>query len=416
MNQLQTTEQFIHTELYKLCDGEATKRIIGEYSTKAIWKPADIFRTIIEACLEHTSIEDVCSTPNNPSADTVHTRCGELDLRQTENLVNEWITEISSRLQFRKNTYITISIDLHQRPYYGKPNKEWVTGMKLKQGTHFGITFLVATLTTRTKRCPLAVRLMTKTRMKHKAVLINEMLSELSLWLPIRRVLLDRGFCQEDIIRLLEERKLDWIIAAIRRNETRVAFREIRDCVHTLAKQAGVDIDDKLALGRWARKQGLDVFRVESIKLRKEGLPVPLIAVFVRQRTRNPIPQKRWRYGLFLYLTNLRVSARYLVKLYSKRWGVETDLRCISDFHAVTNSILPQLRLILFGLAMYFDALWVIYSVYQNILAERGDISVDQSTQFLVKFHYELVCIARWFCRWLRTEILPLLTFRGGDA
>ena len=416
MNQLQITEQFIHTELYKLCDGEATRQIVSKYSPKARWKPADIFRPIIEACLEHTSIEDVCSTPDNPSADTVHTRCGELDLRQTERLVNEWIRDISSRLQFPKNTYITISIDLHQRPYYGRPNKEWVTGMKLKKGTNYSVTFLVATLTTRTKRCPLAVRLLTKTRTKQKAALINEVLSELGLWLPIKRVLLDRGFCQDDIIQLLEDRGVDWIIAAIRRTETQRAFREIRDCVHTLAKQAGVDVNDKLALGQWARKQGLDVFRVESIRIRKEGTPVLLIATFVRQRTRHRDPRKRWRYGLFLYLTNLRVSARYLVKLYGKRWGIETDLRCINDFQAVTNSILPQLRLILFGLAMFFDALWVVYSIYQNILTELGDILVDQETQFRVKFHYELVCTARWFCRWLRKEILPQLTFQRGDA
>ncbi|MFQ5981720.1 MAG: hypothetical protein ACE5OZ_26555, partial [Candidatus Heimdallarchaeota archaeon] len=188
MNQPKITEQFISDELYKLCDGEATRQIVGEYDPKAIWKPADIFRAIIEACLEHTSIEDICSAPDNPSADTIHTRCGELDLSQTERLVNEWVIEISSRLQFPKNAYITISFDLHQRPYYGKPNQEWVTGMKRKKGTNYAVTFLVVTLTTRTKRCPLAVRLMTKTRMKQKATLIQEILSDLRLWLPLRRV------------------------------------------------------------------------------------------------------------------------------------------------------------------------------------------------------------------------------------
>lgn len=65
---------------------------------------------------------------------------------------------------------------------------------------------------------------------------------------------------------------------------------------------------------------------------------------------------------------------------------------------------------------MFFDALWVVYSIYQNILTELGDILVDQETQFRVKFHYELVCTARWFCRWLRKEILPQLTFQRGDA
>ena len=151
MYQLKINGQFIHTELYKLCDGESTRQISSEYSPKAIWKPADIFRTIFEACLEHTSIENICSTPETPSADTIHTRCGELDLNQTERLVNEWATEISSRLQFPKKTYLTMSIDLYHRTYYGNPNKEWVAGMKRKKGTNYAVTNLVVTLTVRTK-------------------------------------------------------------------------------------------------------------------------------------------------------------------------------------------------------------------------------------------------------------------------
>lgn len=411
MTVTETTEKFIQHELYKLCDGEATRHIVGEYPATSTWTVADVFRPIIEACLEHTSIEDICSSPENPSADTVHKRCNELPWQKAEQLVNEWVTDVSSRICLPKRAFITISFDLHQRPYYGDPSPEWVTGMKRKKGTNYAVTFLLVTITTRNIRCPLVVKLMTKSRMKMKAVMIDEILSELALRLPVRRVLLDRGFCQEDIINLLEDRGLEWVIAAIRKSGVKVAYQAIKTCVETLAKQAGVNVEDKLELGRWARKQGIDVFRVESVTIRKKGTPVPLIAAYVRQRTRKKDPTKRWIYCLFLYLTNLSCSARYIVKLYGKRWMIETDIRCINDFQAVTNSKLPSLRMLLFGLAVFFDALWVIFSVCENRMTELDPFPIDNVTQFLYKFCYRLICIARWFCRWLRKEILPLVCF-----
>ena len=33
---------------------------------------------------------------------------------------------------------------------------------------------------------------------------------------------------------------------------------------------------------------------------------------------------RRWSYSLYLYVTNCKVSTRYVVKLYSKRWIIET--------------------------------------------------------------------------------------------
>lgn len=119
MNNSKTTEKFIRNEIYKLCDGEATRQIVGEYPANCKWKPKDIFRTIIEACLEHTSINDISSTPETPSSDTIYKRCGELTWQEAEQLVNEWVTDISSRLCLPKKAVSTISFDFHSRPILG---------------------------------------------------------------------------------------------------------------------------------------------------------------------------------------------------------------------------------------------------------------------------------------------------------
>ena len=410
------TKQFVENELYKFCAGYDTTQIFSKYSPKSTWKPENIVKRLIEACLQRTSLEDICSSSDGPSADTVHKRCAELQIEQVEQLVNNWLIEVVSRLRFHKNTHITLAFDLHCQPFYGNRHHDWVTGNQRKKGTNYAISFLVVSIATNNIRCPVGIRLMTKDRLKRKADLVGGILDELFVWLSVKRVLFDRGFCQESIIRLAEERGLEYVIGAIRHSRIRKATQEILTCVKELASQAGVPTDDMEAVGRWARKKGLDSFRVNHVTTGKYQTPVPLVAAFVRKRTYSKKYPNRRVYCLYVYITNIKVSARRIVKLYSKRWIVETDIRCTNDFKAVTNSTKPQLRLFLYGLAMILNALWVVFStLYQRLHQLTSDPLLDK-TIFDIRQSDVLICIARRFLRLLRQEILPLLTFRGGDA
>ena len=106
-------------------------------------------------------------------------------------------------------------------------------------------------------------------------------------------MLFDRGFCQEDIIQLAEDRGLEYVIAAIRHGQIKQAAQEIRMCVEALAGQAGIKTDDHLALGRWVRQNGLDTFRVEYVSTGKRRKRSPLIAAFVHKRTHHRNRLKR---------------------------------------------------------------------------------------------------------------------------
>ena len=366
--------------------------------------------------MERTSLEDICSTTEGPSADTVHRRCSELQMNQIEKLVNGWLIEIVSRLKFHHTSKITLAFDLYEQPFYGDPSYDWVLGTQYKKGTSYSITYLVASIATQNIRCPVAVRLMTNRRVKTKVAVVSQILDDLFVWLPIKRVLFDRGFCQEDILQLMQDRGVEYVIAAIRHGQVKRAAQEIHTCVKELARLAGVDVTDTLAVGRWARKQGLDTYRVEHVSTGKKRTPVPLVAAFVRKKTHHRDPLKRRVYCLYMYLTNCQLTPRSIVKLYSKRWIIETDLRCINDFKAVTNSIQPQLRLLLYGLAMVVDALWVVFSTLLSRLTETEPFEITSETQFCIKQCDELQCIARQFLRWLRTFIFPFLSFRGGNA
>ena len=407
-----TTKKAITRDIYKVCDGEQTKEIMGEYHPASAWQPENILKTVSEACLQRTSLEDLCESQKNPSADTVQKRINELELDQIDQLLNGWINEQVKRLHFHGNTYLTISIDFHQQPYYGDPSPNWVIGMKRKKGTNYCICFLLVSITTNKIRCPIYTKLVTKTEYGDKVGLLAKIWFILPNSFLIKRVYLDRWFCNDPIIEFLEDRGLEYVIAAKRVKSVKTSLAEVRACVEQLATLSDVDLEDNLALGQWCRKRGLDTFKVRDIVLKKRGTPTTLVAAFVRVRTHNRDPARRWSYTLYLYITNCRVSPRYVVKLYSKRWIIETDIRCIGTFKAVTNSTNPQLRSLLFGLAVLLDVLWIVYSTFTTRLHESvGDTFINPS-YIPIKQSDLFQFTARRFLRFVRDEILPQVTFR----
>jgi hypothetical protein len=402
------TQSYVETEINKLCGKEQIKQIFNGFSQNCTWKVEDIIRTLIHACIENTSIEDVCTSKKLPSADTVHRRLAKLSLDSLDNLTNEWIQDIASRVHFHQNTKITVAFDLHEVPFYGNNDKEWIIGMKRKAGTSYAFKFLTATISTGTIRLPVAVIYLTKERHNRISEYVQSIINDLQLWIDIELVLLDRGFCSNEIVEFLEFRELKYVMAAVRHFDIKEAAKNIETTVKDLASQSGVDIEDDHKLGKWARKNKLDEFFVDYVSTGKNLHPTRLVAVYVRQRTNNKDPLKRWTYCLFLYITNLKCSGRYIVKRYAKRWIIETDYRCIGVFEAVSNSRIPQTRILLFSLSMALDALWVIASTLSNLLKKGNDISITEETLFNIFQSNSLIFTGRWFKRFIRTEIMPL--------
>ena len=93
--------------------------------------------------------------------------------------------------------------------------------MKRKVGTSYSIKFLTATISTGTVRLPVAVIYLTKERHNRIPEYVQSIINDLQLWLNIEMVLLDRGFCSNEIVEFLEFRGIDYIMAAVRHFEIR---------------------------------------------------------------------------------------------------------------------------------------------------------------------------------------------------
>ena len=412
----ESTNKHIESELYKVCAGEDATSIMGYYKHNSIWGPHDILKVLIHACSENTSIEDICYDFPGPSADTVHRRVNELQLDQIEQLINNLLREIVSRLVFHANTKLTVSFDGHDKPYYGNINKEWVTGMKRKDGTNWCTKFTIVSITTGTIRCPVYVKLMTKDNFKDPHNIVCEILDNLQMWLPIRRVLMDRWYHQRKIIDEINFRGLKFVIAAKKIGIIKQQHQLVLDTIKSQAKIEGIDTNDKLALGRWARKKGLNYFWNENAIIDRKGTRASLVMAFLKHKVKHKNPLKRETYNLVVYLTNIKVNPEQIVKIYDRRWLIETDIRCVGVFKAISNSRKGNVRFLLFGFAAVLDALWVVTTVLMNRIIEYGDIEIIEETIFLIYQRDSLLIIARRFKRYIRTKILLNFSFQGGDA
>jgi len=160
---------------------------MGEYAKSSKWKPEDIIKTISEACLNRTSLEDVCEVKTNPSADTVQRRILWLQLDQIESLVNGWMSENIRRLKFHGNAHSAISIDFYQQSYYGDPLKDWIIDTNRKKGTNYCICFVLVSITTDKKRCPIYTKLVTKQEYNDKVWLLVKIFFQFPANLKIKR-------------------------------------------------------------------------------------------------------------------------------------------------------------------------------------------------------------------------------------
>lgn len=415
-NQLsKITTQFVENELYKLCAGSDTRAIIGHYSRNSQWLPQDIIMRVLRACLENTSVEDICSTEEGPSADTVHRRLAELQLLQIERLMNNWLREIVSRLRFNHQTKLTITFDDHTFPYYGETKYEWVTGSKKQKSTHYCVMFTVVSITTGRIRCPIYVYLQTKERRSQTAEMMSLVLDELLLWLPIKRVLLDRWYQQSKVVNVLNDHDLEFVIAGKRHGEIKREWQAALEEIQALATVAGVDSSDMLALGRWARKNHVDSQRIVEVPLNSRGTTVTVVLIFLYHHVQNWDPLKRETYNFVIYLTNIHATPEQITRIYDRRWLIETDMRCIGMFQGISNSRSGHLRMFLFGLAMVLDALWVVATTMQQRIQQMPQMVIDEETIFWIKQHDRIVIIAKAFIRLIRLKILAYSQFPGGD-
>jgi putative transposase len=211
---------------------------------------------------------------------------------------------------------VAIAFDWHDKRFYGKHNTKGVLGTKPERGTSYAYSYLTVSIITPRKRLVLAV-LPLETR-KGLPQLVLSLLGFLMMQYVknLFYVAFDNGFQDSQLLQALIDRNIPFVIP-------------LRDTVK-LRK-------------RWRWKRYARRFSYNT-----KGVWVDVV---------EAVDSKGLQYFLG---TNLSGRPKRILKLYKKRWGIETSYRMIEQFCAKTTSDDHVVRVLYFVLAALLYNVWIL--------------------------------------------------------
>jgi len=239
-----------------------------------------------------------------------------------------------------------VAVDLHDVPYYGdRASTPGVRRGQRKAGTDTYFTFATAVLLNH--GCRYTVGLLPVQSPKPEPV-VRLLLDQLRhAGLRVRRLLLDRGFYAAEVVRLLQERRVPFIVPVIRRGRLGAGGRASGTLAFFRKSRGG------LFTYRWrwrGKKNGPEV-----------EVQVAVTFAAGRRGRRRRLVYACWGLGA--------VGAPWVAAQYRRRFGIETSYRQLNEGLARTSSKDARVRLLLVGLALLLRNVWVL--LHGEVLAQR---------------------------------------------
>jgi len=194
----------------------------------------DIFNLILIASVNTTSIESsvfelkVVKNKNDiPSPDIVFyhiERQNHLDIQhQLEEVINSSYLMAEKRRLFGK--YAAVAIDIHEIPYYGEVNNPFIMGCKHKNGTSYCYKYATVDIVEKNQRFTLKAIPLTPLS-NDNATIVNQLLKLAMKYVHVKYVLLDRGFFSVNVINVLLNLKLKYIMPAIKNDKIKQVVKD----------------------------------------------------------------------------------------------------------------------------------------------------------------------------------------------
>ena len=228
---------------------------------------------------------------------------------------------------------LMVALDWHDEMYYGNLETEGIIGTKNKAGTNYAYEYATASIVVRRLRFAVAVVPVRKRSILNMVRTVTGIVEELGI--RIRMLLMDGGFFSIDAIRFLIASGIPFIMHAPK-----------------LVKACGnLETDRQYTTGSHKRRKG-------------EQTTFRMVSIYGRERSGKTV--------LYAFATNTSLPSVSILKLFKKRWGIETGYRMIRKFLARTTSNRYSIRLLYFYLAVLLYNFWVLLN-----LRSRMRIIVD---------------------------------------
>lgn len=326
----------------------------------------DLYQVLLGASVGCSTIEAMCQElVGTPVGNTVRGYLNEqLCVEELPRLEEQFNQALAAQLPQRIGRQPCVLVmDLHDRPYYGKTKQEeglWVRG-RARDGTTRFYRIATAYVVIKGLRFTLAIRFVLP---GDKPVQIIQHLWQrvATLSVPVKHLLLDRGFAGIDVQDYLDQQRIPAIIACPIRGKhggTRALCQGRKSYVthHTFSSDGG----------RKKRTAEVVVCRTFTTAKRTKRL------------------RRRALWQVFI-LIHLEMTPRQVRRCYRRRFGIETSYRCASKVRGWTTSPNPVLRFLLMALAVYLVNVWVWLRWRFTQIPRRGLRRLDESAFQLSRF------------------------------
>jgi hypothetical protein len=293
-----------------------------EMKKSALYQKEDLIDLTLNIALMNCCAEGFAKTlRENKHAPTSETLLDYLKTSKLDDILKTAKVQIDRCIATLKKKGIhldkaAIAFDWHDQPYYGSHKTEGVIGTKPKDGTSYAYSYLTVSVITPRKRLVLAVLPLNprdglpQLVLKLLCFLMTQYIKNLAY------VVFDNGFQDSELIQALVDRNVPFVIP-------------LRDTVK-LRK-------------RWRWKHYAKRFSYNT-----QGVDVDVVEV---------VDSKGLQYFLG---TNLAGKPKRILKLYKRRWGIETSYRVIGQFYPKTTSNSYVIRVFYFVLAVLLYNVWVL--------------------------------------------------------
>jgi len=279
------------------------------FAPNSSWKAGD-YSNLLSLAVGNLTYLETINSPFLPNADSFHLHLTETGISELHNNFR-FIT----KEQLKRLGKVILIIDETHEPYYGSKKDAWVHDYKPEKGCTGSYKFMCVSVLKGEKRffvdaVPLSVFSDTKK-------ILREMLSYLKTIVCIKVVLMDRGFNSGEIIDIFEDLRLKYLML----------YRETAGVKPLIEK---------------TKNYGKQKYLVN--KKHETNL------VIIKEQIKG-------KEIVWIFATNLGNCFSY-IKLYKKRWNIETGFRVCDEARIKTKSRKIETRYFLFLIAFLFYNGW----------------------------------------------------------
>ncbi len=299
----------------------------GDFSLK------DMVRVVVHACSQMISIEQAAKRfKKAPKAPAIrfHLR-NKLDLQQIEKSANEILQQLAKTIL--SGNSLEFAIDLTHIPYHGEPKKDEteIVRSKAKSGTTHFHAYATLYAIVLGKRFTLALKYIKKgtSNLETVSYFIDVIRS---LDMQIKRLYMDKGFCEVGVINYLKQRGINAIIALPLKGRTVKSNLKGRSKIINYTMKSPTT---------------------------KEAATFDL--VIVCKYSKNKYKRKGAKYFAYALVGTI-LKPRNVFEDYRKRFGIETSYRIMNRSRARTSSRSPELRLLYVAISLIIQNAWVYFN------------------------------------------------------